>query len=124
MTCECRTIDASNRPTYVLPAGAVAPALPTAQPRASWRPARRVESSRDEGAARYAGPREVEEMDVEARLARLETSNRRLRNALRALSLLVIAVIAGGAAPQIADVVQTRSLQIVDASGRPIVVLG
>jgi len=64
-------------------------------------------------------------MELEMRMARLEASNRRLRNAVRALSLLGVAMVAmGAAAAQSFDSLQARSLQIVDASGKPVVVLG
>jgi hypothetical protein len=61
---------------------------------------------------------------VERRLEILEAQNRRLRAGFGALTAAVAAVFLLGASDGVVNLIQARRIEIVDAAGHPLVVLG
>ena len=63
---------------------------------------------------------EGKHMDVEARLRRLERENRRLKGAAIVIAGLVgsMALMGQAATPKVADIIRTKRLEVVDATGK------
>ena len=63
-------------------------------------------------------------MNIEQRVAELEKRHRRLPTTALAVALLAAAVLVSGARRGVEDVVQTRQLEIVNADGQVVAILG
>ena len=65
-----------------------------------------------------------EPVDTELRIARLERALARHRAGLAALGLVAIGLVVAGFAPGTPDVIEAHAIRIVDAAGKPRILIG